>query len=38
MSTATDDVRALKGLLRKPAKPVRIADLNAAVRARGGRA
>ena len=30
-----DDVRSLKGLLRKPAKPVSIADMNAAIRARG---
>ena len=32
---AIDDVRSLKGLLRKPAKPVSIADMNAAIRARG---
>jgi AbrB family looped-hinge helix DNA binding protein len=32
---ATDDVRLLKGLLRKPAKPVSVEDMNAVVRARG---
>jgi AbrB family looped-hinge helix DNA binding protein len=32
---ATDDVRLLKGLLRKPAKPVSVEDMNAAIRARG---
>ena len=32
---AIDDVRSLKGLLRKPAKPVSINDMNAAIRARG---
>ena len=34
---ANDDVRALKGLLRKPARPVTIDDMNATIRARGGR-
>jgi AbrB family looped-hinge helix DNA binding protein len=32
---AIDDVRTLKGLLRKPAKPVSVEDMNAAVRRRG---
>jgi antitoxin PrlF len=32
---AIDDVRSLKGLLRKPTKPVSIEDMKAAVRARG---
>ena len=32
---AIDDVRSLKGLLRKPANPVSIDDMNAAIRARG---
>ena len=32
---AIDDVRSLKGLLRKPSKPVTIEDMNATVRARG---
>lgn len=32
---AIDDVRSLKGLLRKPAKPVSVEDMNAAIRARG---
>ncbi len=32
---AIDDVRSLKGLLRKPAKPVSIEDMKASVRARG---
>jgi len=33
---ATHDVRVLKGLLRKPATPVSISQMNAAIRARGG--
>ena len=32
---AIDDVRSLKGLLRKPAKPVSGKDMNTAVRTRG---
>ena len=32
---AIDDVRSLKGLLRKPAKPVTVEDMRAVVRARG---
>ena len=32
---AIDDVRSLKGLLRKPAKPVGIEDMNDTIRARG---
>lgn len=32
---AIDDVRSLKGLLRKPPKPVTIDDMNAAIRTRG---
>jgi AbrB family looped-hinge helix DNA binding protein len=32
---AIDDVRSLKGLLRKPSKPVSVEDMNAAVRVRG---
>ena len=32
---AIDDVRSLKGLLRKPAKPVSIEDMNATIRSRG---
>ena len=31
---AIDDVRSLKGLLRKPVKPVSVADMNAAIRQR----
>jgi len=34
---AIDDVRSLKGLLRKPAKPVSVEDMNAAIRARGAK-
>lgn len=34
---AAHDVRSLKGMLRKPGKPVSIDDMNAAVRARGAR-
>ncbi len=32
---AIDDVRSLKGLLRKPAKPVSIEDMNQTIRSRG---
>ena len=32
---AIDDVRSLKGLLRKPAKAVSIEDMNATIRQRG---
>jgi antitoxin PrlF len=32
---AVHDVRSLKGLLRKSAKPVSVEDMNAAVRSRG---
>jgi AbrB family looped-hinge helix DNA binding protein len=32
---AIDDVRSLKGLLRKPSQPVSVEDMNAAIRARG---
>ena len=32
-----DDVRALKGLLCRPAKPVSISEMNATIRARGAR-
>jgi len=32
---AIEDVRSLKGLLRKPSKPVSVDDMNAAVRTRG---
>lgn len=31
---ANDDVRSLKGLLRKPGKPVSVDDMNAAIRQR----
>jgi AbrB family looped-hinge helix DNA binding protein len=38
---AIDDVRSLKGVLRKPQKPVSVSDMHAAIRkraaARGGR-
>jgi antitoxin PrlF len=34
---AVHDVRALKGLLRKPAKPVSVEDMNSAVRSRRAR-
>jgi AbrB family looped-hinge helix DNA binding protein len=34
---AAHDVRSLKGLLRKPAKPISVDDMNTAVRARGTR-
>lgn len=32
-----DDIRSLKGLLKKPAKPISVEDMNAAVRARAAR-
>lgn len=32
---AMDDVRSLKGMLRKPSKLVSVEDMNAAVRTRG---
>jgi len=31
---AIDDVRSLKGLLRKPSSPVTVEDMNTAIRAR----
>ena len=31
---AVNDVRSLKGLLRKPAKPVSVEDMDAAIRSR----
>lgn len=34
---AIDDVRSLKGLLRKPSQPVSVEDMNAAIRARGAK-
>jgi antitoxin PrlF len=34
---AVQDVRMLKGMLRRPAKPVSLEDMRAAVRARGAR-
>jgi len=36
IKVANDDVRALKGLLRIPAKPVTLAAMEAAIRRRGG--
>ncbi len=37
INPASDDVRVLNGLLRNPAKPVSMSEMNAAIRARGGR-
>jgi len=34
---ATRDVRTLKGIIAKPARPVSVDDMNRAVRKRGGR-
>ena len=34
---ATDDVRSLRGLLRKPATPVSVAAMDEAIRDRAGR-
>ena len=36
IKVANDDVRALTGLLRTPAKPVTLAAMEAAIRRRGG--
>ena len=35
LKPATEDVRALKGLVRRPSKPVSIGAMNAAIRRRG---
>jgi len=35
MRAATEDVRALKGIVRRPPKPVSIVAMNAAIRRRG---
>jgi antitoxin PrlF len=35
---ATQSVKALKGLVRKPAKPVSIADMNAVIARQGAKA
>ncbi|HYW30520.1 MAG TPA: AbrB/MazE/SpoVT family DNA-binding domain-containing protein [Gemmatimonas sp.] len=35
LKVANDDIRALKGLLRVPAKPVSIEQMNAVIRRRG---
>jgi antitoxin PrlF len=35
LKAASDDVRALKGLLKKPKKPVSIEDMNVAIKHRG---
>lgn len=37
IKAANDDVRSLKGMLRKPTRPVSIEEMNAAIRDRGGR-
>jgi AbrB family looped-hinge helix DNA binding protein len=34
---ATKDVRAIKGIIARPAKPVSVEEMNRAVRGRGGR-
>lgn len=34
---ATKDVRAVKGIIAKPARPVSVEEMNRAVRGRGGR-
>ena len=34
---AIDDVRSLKGLLRKPSNPVTVEDMNTAIRTRGAK-
>ena len=37
LEPATVDVRALKGMLPKPAKPLRLADMERVIRERAGR-
>jgi AbrB family looped-hinge helix DNA binding protein len=37
LKAATEDVRALKGMVRRPSTPVSIAVMNAAIRRRGSR-
>lgn len=34
LKPAIDDVRALKGMLQKPSRPVSVEDMNAAIKAR----
>ncbi len=38
LKTATEDVRSLKGMIRRPPRPVSIAAMNAAIKRRGSRA
>ena len=35
LKAATEDVRSLKGMVRRPSKPVSIGAMNAAIRRRG---
>jgi len=35
LKSATEDVRSLKGMIRRPARPVSIGAMNAAIRRRG---
>ncbi len=37
LKAATEDVRSLKGMVRRPAKPVSIGAMNSAIRRRGSR-
>ena len=37
LKAATHDVRALKGILRKPSQPVSVEDMNAAIRKRASK-
>jgi antitoxin PrlF len=37
IKAATQDVRALKGIVRKPRRPVSIEDMNAAIRRRASK-
>lgn len=37
LKAATEDVRSLKGMVRRPAKPVSIGTMNSAIRRRGSR-
>lgn len=37
LKPATEDVRSLKGMIRRPARPIAIAAMNAAIKRRGSR-
>ena len=37
LKAATEDVRSLKGMVRRPTRPVSVSAMNAAIRRRGSR-